>query len=175
MAFADGLSSAALKARPSAGSTPRVGNKSHEHAAACTFSGSCPLAPDRLYSSELETIAKSEKPWLWSFQAANIPPATMLNGNASSELCSYNRISRSGSLNGSGFNSTDRTTVNSATFAPIPMAMTRIEMQAKPGVLASVRTPIRIFCRTISTPLQLHVSRVCSRSSVGLPKARRAA
>ncbi len=69
----------------------------------------------------------------------------MLYGNLSSALCSYNRISRSGSLNGSGFKSTERTTVNSATFAPMPMAMTRMEMNAKPGVLASVRMLIRIF------------------------------
>src|ERR1700719_4796101 len=116
VAFADGLSSAAVKPLPNAGSTPSVGNKSEENSTARTLSGSCPPAPDRLYSPEVETIAMSEKLLLCFFHSANMPAATWLYGFLSSELCSYSRTNRAGSLNRSGFSNTDRTTVNSATF-----------------------------------------------------------
>src|SRR5216110_663908 len=43
-------------------------------------SGNCPPAPDRLYSPEVETIAKSEKLWLCLFHSANMPAATWLYG-----------------------------------------------------------------------------------------------
>ena len=135
----------AVKLRPIAGSTPSVWNKSQEHCEARTFSGSCPPALDKLYSGQVRTIAKSENPWFSFFHSRNTPPAASLYGNLSSALCSYSRSSRPGSLKGSGFNSTDRTTVNRATLAPMPMAITRIEMNAKPGVLHSVRILIRIF------------------------------
>src|SRR5258708_18658773 len=105
--FADSLSSPSVKPRPTAGSTPSVGNKSQEHSTARILSGSCPPAPAKLYSPEFETIAKSEKLCLCFFHSLNIPPATWLHVNLSSELCSYNLISRAGSLKGSGFSITD--------------------------------------------------------------------
>src|SRR5690242_14526653 len=73
--FTDGLSSAAVNPRPTAGSTPRAGNKFQEHSTARTLSGSWPPSPDILYSPEFETSAKSEKLWLCFFHSANIPPA----------------------------------------------------------------------------------------------------
>src|SRR5271165_5319602 len=50
-------------------------------------------------------------------------------------------ISRSGSAKGKGRSSTERTTVKSAAFAPMPMAMMRTEIKANPGFLRNTREP----------------------------------
>jgi len=84
-------------------------------------------------------------------------------------------ISRSGSRKGSGFSSTDRTTVNSATFAPIPNAMIATAVTANAGARSSVLIPIRASRSIDSALLQLHVSRAWSLSAVGFPNARSAA
>src|SRR5439155_3890526 len=78
--LAESWSSLAAKPRPRAGSTPRVGNKFQEQSLARTFSGSCPLPPERLYSNRPK-MARSEKLRLCFLHSSNTPPETTLYGN----------------------------------------------------------------------------------------------
>src|SRR5258708_2051167 len=57
----------------------------------------------------------------------------------------------------------------------MPSAMTRMEINVKPGERVRVRAPYRMSRRIVSSQLQLHVERACSRRSEGLPKERMAA
>ena len=82
---------------------------------------------------------------------------------------------RSGSWNGNGFSKTPRTTVNSATLAPIPSAITTTAITVKPGLRQSVRRLKRRSRARDSSQFHDQTARVCSRIRVGLPKARKAA
>src|SRR5579883_1918099 len=65
--------------------------------------------------------------------------------------------------------------VKRTTFAPMPRAMTRIAITAKPGVRRSVRAAMRMSRINDSSQFQLQDSRVRSRIAAGLPKLRSAA
>src|SRR5580692_10069548 len=65
--------------------------------------------------------------------------------------------------------------VNSDVVAPIPSAITSTDTIEKLGERHNVRTPYLRLRSNRSSQFQVHTARVCSRISVGLPKARRAA
>jgi hypothetical protein len=72
-------------------------------------------------------------------------------------------------LNGSGLSSTDRTTVNSAEFAPIPSAITSTAEIANPGVRTSVRTAYFRSRQQSSAKFNVLPSHSLSRTRRGLP------